>query len=75
MLVHVNKKSKKVVGGKNLPNSVPAVLMDNVSFHSEDSLLKWKYVYHTRIAPKRDLLKEALECSEIMELLEDAYVM
>lgn len=38
MLVPLNKKSKKCVGGKKLSDNVSIVPFDNVSFHSEDSV-------------------------------------
>lgn len=74
MLVPVNQKSKKVIGCKKFPVNVPAVSLDNVSFHSKEGVLKWKYVYHWRIAVERELSKLALKCCKIMELLEDAQV-
>ncbi|XP_058782220.1 uncharacterized protein LOC131656533 [Vicia villosa] len=43
--------------------------MNNISFHSRDSVDQWKYVYQRRIALERDLGKEALECSEIMDFI------
>lgn len=70
----MNKKSKKVVRGNKFPDNVLTVPLENVSFHYEVSVLKWKYVYHVRIASERDLSKEALKCYEIMELLEDAQI-
>ncbi|XP_050918675.1 uncharacterized protein LOC127136121 [Lathyrus oleraceus] len=53
ILVHVNKKSKKVVGSKKLPNNIHVVPMDNITFHSKERVLKWKYIYHRRIAHER----------------------
>jgi hypothetical protein len=46
--------------------------MDGVSFHSEESAQKWRFVYQRRIAQERELNQEALECKEIIELLEKA---
>lgn len=69
MLVTLNKKRKKVLGGKKLSNNVLVVPLDNASFHSEESVLKWKYIYTRRIFPERKLSKGALKCYEIMEML------
>lgn len=38
MLVPINKKIKMVVGGKKLPDNIPAMSLDNIFFHSEESL-------------------------------------
>lgn len=36
---------------------------------------KWKYVFHKIIAPKILLIKEALDCQEIMDLFKDVVLM
>ncbi|MCI28940.1 envelope-like protein, partial [Trifolium medium] len=46
-----------------------------ISFHSEESVKKCKYVYQRRITHERELSREALECKEVMELLESANMM
>ncbi|XP_057443912.1 uncharacterized protein LOC130736077 [Lotus japonicus] len=58
--------------GKRIPENVPAAPLDNISFHSEESVGKWKYVYQRRIAQERELTGEILHCQEIMELIEAA---
>ncbi|XP_057443586.1 uncharacterized protein LOC130735691 [Lotus japonicus] len=58
--------------GKRIPENVPAAPLDNISFHSEESVGKWKYVYQRRIAQERELTGEILHCQEIMELIETA---
>ncbi|XP_057442747.1 uncharacterized protein LOC130734394 [Lotus japonicus] len=58
--------------GKRIPENVPAAPLDNISFHSEESVGKWKYVYQRRIAQERELTGEILHCQEIMKLLEAA---
>lgn len=40
------KRIKRVVGGKKLPKNVPHIKLENISFHFEESVLKWKYVFH-----------------------------
>lgn len=69
------KKNRKNFGGKKIPYDVPLAIMDKESFHSEDSVLKWKYVYHRRIAGEREISEEAMKCEEIIELLQDSQVM
>ncbi|MCI21344.1 envelope-like protein, partial [Trifolium medium] len=62
-------------GTKKASASVPHAPMDNVSFHSETSEQKWKYVFQRRIATERELTTEALDCKEIMDLLKSAELM
>ena len=64
--------NKRSVGGQKLPKNIPAAPMDNVSFHKEDGVLKWRYVYHRAIFPEKELSTEALKIDAIMELLHDA---
>ncbi|XP_057443950.1 uncharacterized protein LOC130736120 [Lotus japonicus] len=64
--------ARKCKVGKQIPENVPAAPLDNISFHSEESVGKWKYVYQRRIAQERELTGEILHCQEIMELLEAA---
>lgn len=69
------KKNRKVTGDKKIPTYIIVAPLDNISFHFEEIVLKWKNVYHRRITPKRELSKEALKCEEIFELLDDAQIM
>lgn len=73
-MVHLNKKNKKVLRGKKIPNNVLVVPLDNVSFISKESVLKWKFMYHMKISIERELSKEALKCHKVIELLEDAQI-
>jgi len=61
---------KIIVGGKKVPVNVPKAPFDNISFHYVESVQKWKFVYQRRLALKIELIKEALECKEVMELIE-----
>ncbi|XP_057449168.1 uncharacterized protein LOC130740532 [Lotus japonicus] len=67
--------AKKRRARKRIPEKVPAAPMDNVSFHSEESVTKWKLVYKCRIAQERELAAEVLACQVVMELLEEAGMM
>ncbi|KAK2409485.1 hypothetical protein QL285_044906 [Trifolium repens] len=49
--------------------------MDNVSFHFSASAAKWKFVYHRRLALERELSEEALECKDVMDLIQQAGLM
>ncbi|KAK2435286.1 hypothetical protein QL285_020359 [Trifolium repens] len=63
---------KKKIGGKIIPQNVPDVPMDNISFHFIESAQKWKFVANRRLALERELGAEALECKEIVSLIEKA---
>ncbi|KAK2368384.1 hypothetical protein QL285_081581 [Trifolium repens] len=66
---------KKKVGGKIIPQNVPDVPMDNISFHFIESAQKWKFVANRRLALERELSVEALEQKEIIALIEKAGLM
>jgi hypothetical protein len=63
---------KKKIGGKIIPQNVPDVPMDNISFHFIESAQKWKFVANRRLAMERELSAEALEQKEIISLIEKA---
>ncbi|WJX83795.1 hypothetical protein P8452_66429 [Trifolium repens] len=64
--------TQKKKAGRSIPQNVPDVPMDNVSFHFSASAAKWKFVYHRRLALERELSEEALECKEVMDLINQA---
>ncbi|KAK2430104.1 hypothetical protein QL285_028478 [Trifolium repens] len=66
---------KKKIGGRIIPQNVPDVPMDNISFHFIESAQKWKYVANRRLALERELSAEALEQKEIIALIEKAGLM
>ncbi|KAK2417457.1 hypothetical protein QL285_039754 [Trifolium repens] len=63
---------KKKIGGRAIPQNVPDVPMDNISFHFIESAQKWKFVANRRLALERELSAGALECKEIVNLIEKA---
>ncbi|XP_050889927.1 uncharacterized protein LOC127095256 [Lathyrus oleraceus] len=65
---------KKVVG-KKVPVNVLEVPIDNISFHSVENVEKWKYVYQRRLDLERELGKDALECKEVVSLIENVGLM
>ncbi|KAK2382851.1 hypothetical protein QL285_070364 [Trifolium repens] len=67
--------AKRRVAGRTIPPNVPDVPMDNVSFHFSASAAKWKFVYHRRLALERELSDEALECKDVMDLIQQAGLM
>ena len=52
---------KRKIGGKKIPPNVPFAPLDNVSFHTEKSAQKWRYVYQSRIAREIELHADALK--------------
>ncbi|KAK2443855.1 hypothetical protein QL285_014924 [Trifolium repens] len=67
--------TQKKKAGRSIPQNIPDVPMDNVSFHFSKSAAKWKFVYHRRLALERELSDEALECKEVMDLILQAGLM
>ncbi|KAK2382168.1 hypothetical protein QL285_069716 [Trifolium repens] len=74
-VLDITTAGKKRIGGKRVPANIPPAPMNRVSFHSEESAQRWRFVYQRRVAQERELDQEALECKEIMELLEAAELM
>lgn len=74
IMVPAFKKNKKVLGGKKIPTNVLISPLENVSFHYEESVLKWKYSYHKRITLERKMSNEAFIFEEVVELLKDVIV-
>ncbi|XP_057444347.1 uncharacterized protein LOC130736545 [Lotus japonicus] len=66
---------KKKYAGKHIPQNVPAVPIDNVSFHAEGNVQKWKYVCQRRIAKEREVFSDVLECKEVIAIIEKAGLM
>jgi hypothetical protein len=63
---------KKKIGGRAIPQNLPDVPMDNISFHFIESAQKWKFVATRRLALERELSAGSLECKEIVSLIEKA---
>ncbi|XP_050876517.1 uncharacterized protein LOC127080232 [Lathyrus oleraceus] len=51
------------------PGKVPAVHLDNISFHLEDGAAKWKFVIQRRVAVVRELGKDVVDVKEVMDLI------
>jgi hypothetical protein len=67
--------TQKKKAGRSIPQNIPDVPMDNVSFHFSNSAAKWKFVYHRRLALERELSDETLEFKEVMDLILQAGLM
>ncbi|XP_050899257.1 uncharacterized protein LOC127106020 [Lathyrus oleraceus] len=53
------------------PVKVPAVHLDNISFHLEDGDAKWKFMIQRRVVVERELGKDAADVKEVMDLIKD----
>ncbi|XP_057432490.1 uncharacterized protein LOC130725261 [Lotus japonicus] len=67
--------SEKKYAGKRIPQNVPAVPIDNVSFHAEGNVQRWKYVCQRTISKEREVGSDVLECKEVVALIEKAGLM
>lgn len=50
-----HEKIKKIIGGNKIHVNVPTTPLENVSFHSDESVINWNFVYYRRIAPGKDI--------------------
>jgi hypothetical protein len=66
--------SRKSTSRKTM-QTVVNVPIDKVSFHLPKNALRWKFVYHMRLALERELSKEALEIDAVIELIKGAGLM
>ncbi|XP_057444259.1 uncharacterized protein LOC130736442 [Lotus japonicus] len=66
---------KKKYAGKRFPHNVHVVSIDNVSFHAEGNVQKWKYVCQRKIDKDREVGSDVLECKEVVALIEKAGLM
>lgn len=72
MVEQAKKRVKVSIGRNKLSKNIPPIPFDNVSFNYEESVAKWKFVYHRRLKLKREPFIHACKCTEIIELLSDA---
>ncbi|XP_050909409.1 uncharacterized protein LOC127123210 [Lathyrus oleraceus] len=61
--------TKKTTVMKSLVK-VPVAHLDNISFHLEDGVAKWKFVIQRRVAMERELGKDAADVKEVMDLIQ-----
>lgn len=67
----VTKKS----GFRKVPPNVPAVTLDGVSFHSEDSVHKWKYVLQRRMTDEWNISTKYQSYTLVIELIKTVGLM
>ncbi|KAK2363074.1 hypothetical protein QL285_088088 [Trifolium repens] len=73
--VHIESAVKKSYGKKKIPQGIPDIPVDLISFHNPAHAGKWKYIAHRRLALERELSAEALQCKEVMKLIKHAGLM
>ncbi|XP_057454111.1 uncharacterized protein LOC130745755 [Lotus japonicus] len=66
---------KKKYAGKRIPQNIPVVPIDNVSFHAEGHVQKWKYVCQRKVSKEREVGSDVLECKDVVALIEKAGLM
>ncbi|KAK2368401.1 hypothetical protein QL285_081598 [Trifolium repens] len=74
-VVHIESAVKKSYGKKKIPQGIPDIPVDLISFHNPAHAGKWKYIAHRRLALERELSAEALQCKEVMKLIKHAGLM
>ena len=58
--------------GKKIVQTVENVPIDKVSFHLPENAQRWRFIFHRRLAVKRELSKEAVEIKVVMDLIKEA---
>jgi len=61
--------------GKKIVQTVASVPIDKVSFHLPKNAIRWRFIYHRRLALERELGKEALEIEVVMDIIKEAGLM
>ncbi|TYK23857.1 uncharacterized protein E5676_scaffold419G00280 [Cucumis melo var. makuwa] len=56
-------------GRKKIPPNIPSVPIDGISFHLEESVQRWKYVVHRRIADEVNISDKHHSCLSVMGLI------
>ncbi|XP_038904484.1 uncharacterized protein LOC120090854 [Benincasa hispida] len=69
-IAFIKNKTRKRVGRHKITPNVPSMHIDGISFHSEDNVLRWKYVMQQRIANENVLSNQTKSCLKIMDLLQ-----
>jgi len=65
----------KSIKKKKIPQNVPAVPIDNISFHHVENAVRWKFFLQRRLAIERNLSQDMLDCKELVALLNEAGLM
>ncbi|GAU48358.1 hypothetical protein TSUD_282610 [Trifolium subterraneum] len=61
----------KSIKKKKIPQNVPAVPIDNISFHHVENAVRWKFVVQRRLAIEWNLSPDMLECEELVALINE----
>lgn len=67
--------ARKVVAWKKILTNVPKMEIDNILLHSIKNVEKLNFVCQRRLALKRELGKDALDCKKLVSLIEHARLM
>ncbi|XP_057443988.1 uncharacterized protein LOC130736160 [Lotus japonicus] len=68
-VLDITTSERKKFFGKRIPQDIPSIPLDNVSFHAAENAIKWKYVFQRRIAKEREIGSDVLACKEIVALI------
>src|ERR1044072_2768585 len=68
----VPSSQRRKISGKKVLANIPPAPLDNISFHVDSGASRWRFVYHRKLARERELHVNALNCKEIMSLIDAA---
>ncbi|KEH32869.1 envelope-like protein, putative [Medicago truncatula] len=73
--LNINATDVKKSTVKKGTQTVANVPIDKVSFHLLEFALRWKFIYHMRVAVERELSEETVKIKEVMEQIKEARLM
>jgi len=71
-VLNITPSNDKRTVGKKTMQTVASVPIDKVSFHLPKNALRWKFIYHRRLALEREMGKKVLEIEVVMEHIKEA---
>jgi hypothetical protein len=69
---NINVSTSNMVAERKVVKTVSNVPIDKVSFHFPENALRWKYIFHRRLAVERELGKEAMEMEQVISMIKEA---
>jgi len=67
----INVSASKRFTEMKVVKTVTNVPIDKASFHFPENALRWKYIFHRRLALERELGKEAMEMEQVMSMIKE----
>jgi len=69
---NITPSTSRKSAGKKIVQTVDNVPIYKVSFHLPANALRWKYIFHRRLELERELGKEAVKMTDVMDMIKKA---